>query len=62
MPGITFQQALALKVTGHAVGNGVRELCEFSARRRLEPAKPQPAPIGAADVHTIEKQHMEMDI
>ena len=35
--GIAHQQALALQVTGDAVNDGVRQLCEFIAGRRLDP-------------------------
>ena len=62
MFGIPFQQALAFQVPGHAAGDGVRQMCEFIIRRRLDPAKPQPGFIGAIDVNTIQEKHMKMDV
>ncbi len=39
----------------------MRQLRELSARRCLDPAKPG-CPIGAADVHAIQEQHVKMDV
>ena len=54
MPGIPFQQALAFQVPGHAAGDGVRQMCEFIIRRRLDLAKPEPGLVGAIDVNTVQ--------
>ncbi|MDH4020919.1 MAG: hypothetical protein OEU84_15095, partial [Xanthomonadales bacterium] len=34
-------------------GDGVRQMCEFIIRRRLDPAKPQPGFVGTVDVNSF---------
>ena len=62
VPGIPLQQTLAFQVPGNAVGNGVCQMGEFITGWRLDPAKPHPGFIGAADVNTIQEKHMKMDV
>jgi hypothetical protein len=47
--------SLVLRVSGNAVGDGVRYMCEFFIRRCLDPAKLQPESISTVDVNTIQK-------
>ena len=60
--GITFQQSLAFQEAPNAVSDGVCQLGQLSARRRLHPAKPRARSIRAIDVDTIEKKDMKMDV
>ena len=50
--GIAFQQPLALQKSPDTVSDGVRQLGEFGARRRLGPLEPDARSIGAIDVDT----------
>ena len=59
--GIPHQQSLALQVARQALSDGVGELCELSAARCFYPTKPGRW-TGFAYIHTIKKQHVEMDI
>jgi hypothetical protein len=52
--GIALQQALAFQVTANALRDGVRQLGEFIAGGRLDPAKPCTGPVGAVDVNTVQ--------
>jgi hypothetical protein len=44
-------QNLALQVPGHAVSNGVCQMCEFIIRRRLNMVKPQL--VRTVEVNTV---------
>ena len=46
MPGFPLRQTLTFQTPGNAVSDGVRQLCEFIIRWRLDPAKPQPGFVG----------------
>ena len=56
--GIMHQQAPAFQVTANPLGDGVGKSCKFIVRRRLDPAKPCGSVI-TADVHTVQKEHVE---
>jgi hypothetical protein len=55
VPGFPLQQTLTFQTPGNAVGDGVRQLCEFIIRWRLDLAKPQPGFVGTVDVNTIQE-------
>ena len=57
---IAFQQPLAFQKTPDTVSDGVCQLGEFGARRRLRPLEPNARSIGAIDVDTIQKEHVSV--
>ena len=59
---IALQQTLAFQVMGNTPRNGMGELGEFIAGRRLDPAKPCTGSTGAVDVNTIQKQHVKVNV
>jgi hypothetical protein len=50
---IALQQTLTFQVTGNPPRNGMGELCEFIAGRRLDPAKPRTGSMGTVDVSPV---------
>jgi hypothetical protein len=59
---LVHQLALAFQVTANPLGEGVRQLGEFIAGGRLDPAKPGTGPVGAVDVNTVQKYHVKVNV